>query len=90
MTPCSKDSFDNDEVLEDFTDEVEVFTDDLVLEPEHPEHVLDADEELEVVEAVDSFCFLLNFCHGQFFNVFIMAVRNWKFSLVRLEMFDPS
>ena len=76
MTPCSKDSFDNDEVLEDFTDEVEVFTDDLVLEPEHPEHVLDADEELEVVEAVDSFCFLLNFCHGQFFNVFIMAVRN--------------
>ena len=75
MTPCSKDSFDK-EVLDDLTDEVEVFADDLVLEPEHPEHVLDVDEELEVVEAVDSFCFLLNFCHGgQFFNVFIMAVR---------------
>ena len=75
--PCSKDSFDKD-VLVDLTDEVEVFADDLVLEPEHPEHVLDADEdELEVDEVVDSFCFLLNFCHGngQIFNVFIMAVR---------------
>ena len=63
MTPCSKDSFDK-EVLEDLTDEVEVFADDLVLEPEHPEHVLDEETELSstTIQPSIKYSFNQNFC----------------------------